>query len=119
MILNREQIIAAADRAFVEIDCPEWGGKVRLRSLDAEQSLHYESVVAKRAKGDLKVNPISAVLAVSIVDEAGVPLFNDKDMHEIGKKHPGVLTRLMHAVGKLNKIEEDAAGNSEGTPAEG
>ncbi len=115
--LNREQIIGAADRQYVEVDVPEWGGTVRLRSLDAEQALHQEVLVKKRNAGDLKINPLAAILSVSIVDASGTPLFNDKDMNELGKKSPAILIRLVKAVNTLNKLEEDVSGDSEGTPA--
>ena len=114
--LNREQIIAAEDRTFVDVDVPEWGGTVRLRSLDADQLLHQESVASKRQKGDLKVNPISHLLSVSLVDDAGRALFSEKDLGELGRKSPGVLMRLVKAVNDLNKFEDATAGNSKGIP---
>ena len=120
--LTREAIIAAQDRKFVEVDVPEWGGTVRLRSLDAEQALHQETVIAKRQKGDAKANPLASMLSASIVDGAGAPLFTEKDMHELGKKNPGVLIRLVKAANDLNQLGADTSGDdfpggSEGTTA--
>ncbi len=120
--LTREAIIAAQDRKYAVVEVPEWGGTVRLRSLDAAQALHQETVVSKRQKGDAKVNPLASILAVSIIDENGAQLFNEKDMHELDKKNPGVLIRLVGELKKLNQLDStevgEDVGDSEGTPAD-
>lgn len=114
--LTKEQIIAAQDRQFREVDVPEWGGKIRLASFDADQALHHSELLRKRSEGKEVPNPISAMLAASIVDEKGNRLFTEKDMAELGKKSPTVLSRLVDAVRELNAKEEVDVGNPQANP---
>jgi hypothetical protein len=111
--LTREQIVAAQDRKFLELDVPEWGGRVRLASFTADEALRQEALVKKRAAGDDTINPVTEMLSASIVDANDKPLFTAEDMAALGKKSPNVLVRLMKRVKKLNVIKDDDAGNSE------
>lgn len=113
--LSKAQIIAAQDRRYTEVDVPEWGGKVRLASLDADSSLKAERMIGK----DTKDNPLSALLSYAIVDENGDRIFDEKSMEALGKKNPTVLVRLVEAMKALNKTEEKEKGNSEASPTEG
>lgn len=118
MYLTREQILAAQDRKYVEVDVPEWGGKVRLQSLSADETLYHEALSKRRQQGDLKVNPLTSMLAASIVDEHGNLLFTEKDLAALGKKSPSALIRLINAVKELNKVEVPE-GNLEANLEEG
>lgn len=122
MFLTKEQILAAQDRRYAEVDVPEWGGKIRLQSLDADQTLKHERMLKK---SDEKNNPLTSMLAASIVDQDGKLLFDEKDLIALGKKSPKVLVRLIDEMKKLNKDEkdekgeeEDEEGKSEANPAD-
>jgi hypothetical protein len=117
MLLSKEQIIAAQDRRYIEVDVPEWGGKVRLASLDADQSLKHEQMLLKLQKtGDTKSNPLVAMLADSIVNDQGDRVFDAQTMATLGKKNPVALRRLIAAMKKLNNQEEDGGeGNASAT----
>ena len=117
--LTRDQIVDAQDRKYVDVEVPEWKGKVRLASLDADQSLKQEALLRRRQAGDANVNPLTSILAASIVGEDGNQLFTEKDLAALGKKSPAVLLRLASEVKKLNKLDqEDVTGNSEANPSE-
>lgn len=111
MFLTREQIIAAQDRRFAEVHVPEWNGQVRLASLDADAALKYDALNRKRDAGDLSANPLTFVVARSIVDANGCEVFTDRDMEQLGKKSPAVLARLIMEVKKLNEMEVTPSGN--------
>lgn len=111
--LTKDQIIAAQDRRYKEVEVPEWNGKVRLASFDADQALNHTELMNNRREGKPGPNPISAMLAASIVDESGNRIFTEKDMNELGKKSPTVLSRLVEAVRELNAKEEVDVGNPE------
>jgi hypothetical protein len=117
--LTKEQIIAAQDRQFMEVDVPEWGGKVRLVSFDADQAMQHSDLMQRRKEGKPGPNPISLMLAASIVDADGSPLFKGKDIEALGKKSPAVLMRLVEAVSKLNNLGKDETPEGEKTEEEG
>lgn len=118
MYLSKEQILAAQDRRYVEVDVPEWGGKVRLASFDADQALLHSELLRKRREGLAGPNPISAMLAASIVDEKGNRMFSDKEMDAFGRKSPAVLSRLVTKLRELNDSEDEEpnVGKPEASP---
>ena len=42
MALSKDEIFAAQDTTDLEVDVPEWGGSVRLRSMTGTQRSNYE-----------------------------------------------------------------------------
>lgn len=110
--LTKDQILAAQDRQYKEVEVKEWGGFVRLQSLDADAALQQEAIGKKREKGDATANPLTSMLAASIVDAQGNTLFTEKDVAALGKKSPAVLVRLINEVKELNKLGDAEEGNS-------
>lgn len=119
-VLTGIEILAADDREFALVDVPEWGGHVRIVSLDADQLLAYHELSAAASKGK-KENPLAYLVAESCVDAEGKKAFTKADVERIAKKRPKILVRIMNAALKLNSMEEkteDDPGNSEAGPAE-
>jgi hypothetical protein len=114
--LSKDQILAAQDRQYAEVDVPEWGGKVRLSSLTARQSLELDAVTKKFQEGKV-ADPIGPLLVACIVDADGKPIFTKDDLDGLGKKNPAVILRLAEHIKKLNGIAEADAGNSEPSPS--
>jgi hypothetical protein len=113
MYLSKKQILEAQDRRYVVVDVPEWSGKVRLVSLNADQSLKLERLIKKAEKEDSEVNPLASMLVYSIVDEQGQQIFTSaEDVKGLGEKDPAVLVRLIEAMKTLNKKDDDK-GNSQ------
>ena len=50
-LLTRSQILEAKDRDYETIDCPEWGGEVRLRSISGTQRDEYEQSMVEQRGG--------------------------------------------------------------------
>lgn len=121
--LTRDQILAASDRKFVEVDVPEWGGKVRVGEMTGAQRDNYElEAIAsdEKSEGDQRSLRASLV-ARCAVDEAGKALFAKEDLVALGDKGWVALHRVFRAAATLNGLtkesREEAAKNSEsGTP---
>lgn len=102
-LLTKQQIVDAQDIEYVEVDCPEWGGAVRLRSLTGKQLTE----IVERGK-NLSPHEIGMrTLASSAVDAAGNPLFTLDDLDALSQKSSKVLTRLGNAVQDLNNFGKD------------
>lgn len=98
--LTAEEIIAASDIQVVELDVPEWGGTVRLRSMDALAAAQYLETAQKNAK-DAQVQ----VLLASAVDGNGMPLFKDQSvLSALRKKSLKALMRVQGAAMDLNGL---------------
>jgi hypothetical protein len=111
-LLTREDIFGRQDRTFKDVNCPEWGGKVRIQSLSgAERDQFEESIMGPRNKDgtrEVTVKNIRAKLvALSAVDKEGQPLFSPDDVMELGKKNAAALDRLFTVAQKLSGISRD------------
>lgn len=137
MSLSREQILQFQDIKTTEVDCPEWGGSVRVRALTLAQaqdwrrsSLTKTIVKAKDGKPSTEYNVDPDKLAKSdvrlivaaAVDEEGKALFNSADVELLMQKSPAPVTRLAKAIvelsGMVQGAVEDAEGFSEPSPSD-
>ena len=105
-LLSRADIIDAQDMETVDVDVPEWGGVVRIKSLTGQERDAFEASLfvgegAKR-KQNLK-NLRSRLVATTLVDESGNRLFSDDaSVLELSKKSAAALNRVFEAAQKLN-----------------
>ncbi len=109
-LLSRDAILAADDREYEVVPCPEWGGEVRLRSLTgAERDAYEQSLVQTRGKSremNLR-NARAKLVALCAVDENGNRLFTDADVNALGKKNAKPLDRLFDVARRLSGLSED------------
>lgn len=120
-LLTKDQILNADDLPTKEIEVPQWGGNVLIRTMTAFERDRFEKKMF--GDGDKKNRPdnIRATLAsLAIVDESGDRMFTDKDIVALGKKSAAALDRVFAEIQKLNAVSdkdvEEMAGNSEETP---
>ncbi|WP_340382332.1 hypothetical protein U5640_36405 [Streptomyces sp. SS7] len=123
-LLGKQQINAAVDRKWEDLDVPEWGGEVRLMALSAADRGYIEagSVVANGQTPQLKVESLKAyrekLVGMSMVDENFERLYTNKEIAagELGKKDGAVIERLAAKVQELSGMGrfavKDAEGNS-------
>jgi hypothetical protein len=122
-VLNRDQILSAKDRAQELLSIPEWGGDVMITALSVrDRSLvlsEWSRLGAVQKDGG---DPAGAMLeiklrlvALSVTDAEGVPLFTAEDMAELAKKSNQAIGAISDAAITLNKFfasaTEDAAKN--------
>lgn len=112
--LNKEQILSAQDILFEDVDVPEWGGTVRVKTLNgAERDSLEQSMIDKKGK-DSSMNMANfraKLCSKTIVDEAGKRLFSDIDIADLGRKSGAALQRVFNVASRLsgfssNDIEE-------------
>lgn len=102
--LTRDQIIEADDRKYETVECPEWGGDVRLRSITGTQRDAYEQSLMQGNGADRKMNLRNArvkLIVLCAVDETGRPLFTAEDVSSLGRKNAAPIDRLFDAARKL------------------
>lgn len=123
-VLNRDIILSADDLKVEEVDIPEWGGIVYVRTLTAKERDAFEnSMVEVRGKGknqtrELRIRNLRAGLAVRcLVDSEGNRLFNDGDADELGNKSGSALDKIYDVASRLAGMSaedaEELLGNSE------
>ena len=102
--LTREEILAADDLAYKDIEVKEWGGHVRIRAL---RGVDRAELTASFPKGEDATAPsdwIERLLIACLTDEKGNQLFTAADLKELGKKNSKILQTLFDAADELNVL---------------
>lgn len=116
MSLSRDQILAVQDRKLIEVEVPEWGGSVYLRTNSLRE---WEEAVQAGRINDEKIDGVrfaAAVLSASICDEKGTRIFSPDDVSVLEGKSRVVIQRLFEKAQQINgfgeKAEKELEGNS-------
>ena len=103
--LSAENILAAEDFRYAVVDCPEWGGSVRVRSLSGGQ----RTVITQRVQ-DKNTEDLEEMLVVmACVNEDGTRIFTNKDIEALKKKSAAVTSRIAKKVMEISGIGTEAA----------
>lgn len=122
--LNKLQILSAPDVITKEIEVPEWGGWIRIRTITAaerdnyqirmfrEQALLRNQLAQQGAKGDVSAlvqskidsQASATLLKAAIVNDKGQPLFSDADIAALSQKNAEVVDRILVEIKTLNAI---------------
>lgn len=120
MALTRQQILDADDRQTIMLDVPEWGGFVKLRTIDGTERgrLEYD-VQGPTGKSATSFAALKArVVALTVVDDDGAQLFTPADIPLLNAKSGAAIDRVFEAACKLNRLRpsdiEDLTKNSGG-----
>lgn len=101
MVLNKEQILNAKDHVFEDIDVPEWGGSVRVRSLTAQEREEFEAEMSKSS-----VCIRAHLIARTLIDDDGNRIFETKDIVDLGKKNAVVMSKLFDASSRISGLRK-------------
>lgn len=118
-LLNKSQILAADDLVTEDIEVPEWGGTVRIKTLTGEQRDEFESSqVEINKKGQPKQNMANLrarLVSLVVVDDEGKEMFSKYDIPDLGRKSAKALDRVFEKASEMNGFsEEDIAELAEG-----
>lgn len=105
-LLSRDAILNAKDRATKDVDVPEWGGSVRVRTMSGTERDNWEGTIAAMTDKSGKLtkfdNLRAKLVALTVVDGEGNRLFKDDDIKALGKKSAAALDRVFAAAQSLN-----------------
>ena len=109
MYLTKDAILAADDLITEDVDVPEWGGTVRVRSISgAERDAFEQAIVTRRGKNvQTNLSNIRAKMsALCLVDESGQRLFTDADVVALGQKSAAALDRVFGVAQRLSGLTD-------------
>lgn len=109
MALTRDQILQVSDLVKELIPVPEWGGEVWVRGMTGTERDKFEATIVsmKGSKTSVNMSDIrSRIASLSICDEAGIALFSEKDIRDLGKKSAVALQRIFLVAQRLSGIGE-------------
>ena len=106
-LLSRELLASVRKVRYEDVDVPEWGCKVRLRVLNGRERIVYETFLTGAAEDsvDDQLTVMTKLLAPTIVDEEGVPIFKEEELEELDAT---VLRKLTLDALRVNKLTAES-----------
>lgn len=110
-LLSKDQILNADDRETKEVEVPEWGGSVLVRTLSGQERDKFEtSMVSVNKRGEQSQNFSNLrarLVALCVVDETGNRLFaSPGDVILLGNKSVVALQRVFNVCQDLNGLSD-------------
>ena len=123
-LLSKTAILAAQDLQTEDVEVPEWGGAVRVRSFTGRERDAFESSMVRGEGRNRKVdltNMRARLVGLTVIDETGQRLFTDDEVDLLGAKSGAALDRVFAVAQKLNGLSgadvEELSKNSSGVPS--
>ena len=116
-LLTKTSILSAADLKHEDVEVPQWGGSVRVRTMTGQERDEFRAAISTE-EGSVPVGKFNAALLVAtLVDESGARLFAADDMAILQAKSAASLDGPASVAIRLNglggKAIEQAVKNSE------
>lgn len=104
--LTKDQILQSDDRTVEEVSVPEWGGVVRVRTMTGKMRDALEESIVNPTSGKNRDydNIRARVVAMSLVDSNGDPMFNLTEVEKLGEKSSIALDRVFGVAQRLSGI---------------
>jgi hypothetical protein len=108
MVLTASQIFEADDIQRIEVEIPEWGGSVYVRTLTGAERDKFEASMLDAEGRAERVANLRARLAVLVCCDAdGKRIFStDETAVPLGKKSAAALDRIWDAARTLNRMDD-------------
>jgi len=106
-LLSKIDILCARDLQTQDVDVPEWGGSVRVRSLTGRERDAFEASMVRGEGKDRKVdltNMRARLVGLTVIDEVGLRLFKDEEVDLLGAKSGAALDRVFAVAQHLNGL---------------
>jgi hypothetical protein len=103
--LTPDEILAADDRKFLEVEIPEWGGWVRFRQMTAAEAIEFTDSINK--PGKTNNNGMVRIVAACLVDENGKRMFTDLNMDKLKSRNIKVFLRAQKTLLEFNGFKDE------------
>lgn len=105
MALSKKAILAAKDTKLKgPVAVPEWGGDVYFRTISGSERDQFEESYSEQKMKAFRAR----FLVLTLADDSGERLFEDKDVEELGKKSNVVINRLFDEAWSHNALTQEA-----------
>ncbi len=121
MLLTKEQILDASDLPHEDVDVPEWGGTVRVRTMTGTERDAWESSISRVENGKAvpDTHNLRAKLAVRVlIGEDGQRLFTRSEIDALAAKSAKPLDRIFDVAARLSGLSDAAQASAEKNSAE-
>jgi len=107
--LTAEEILAVQDLRTEDVEVPEWGAIVTIRSLTGTERDKLEAAMVVEKGGNRSVNFVNfraKLIAAAAMDGAGKKLFSAEQIKPLGEKNAQALARLFNVASRLSGYSE-------------
>lgn len=120
-ILGKQDIQAAQDQVIEQLEVPEWGGTVYVRSISGKERGLIEAAAARfketKGKDETFVRTFTVrMAALGLCDAEGKRLFGDDEIPVLAERNAAAIARVAEVVQRLSGLTkediEDLAKNS-------
>jgi hypothetical protein len=105
--LDRTHILEVRDCKAEPLAVSEWGGTVWIKSMSGAERDAFRTAITDAPPGDVG-RFTAALLVLTLVDEAGVKLFELADVDALAAKSASVLDRVAKEAMRVNGMSEVA-----------
>lgn len=107
--LNLDAILAAPDVRESEVEVPEWGGKVKIRSLTKAAQVSIRKKSTGRDGTIDEFNMEGRLLVAGLVE----PEVNENQISELFEKSSSAVDRVLQAILGVSGMDEDAVSQAD------
>jgi hypothetical protein len=101
-LLSRDSILKAQDVATKDVQVPEWGGAIRVRSMTVAERNEFARRSA--AEGANAVGVSAWLVSVLAVDESGARLFTPEDVQALEARNFKAVDTVVNAILEVNAM---------------
>ena len=106
-LLSKSAILSVNDLQTEDVDVPEWGGAMRVRSFNGRERGAFEASMVRDEGKDRKVDLThmrARLVGLTVIDVGGLRLFTDDEVDLLGAKSGAALDRVFVIAQKLNGL---------------
>lgn len=104
-LLNKDEILSINDAAFKEVEVPEWGGSVMIKTMTAGEKGKFEQKMLGKTVDYSTV--LAEYASLIICDEDGKRLFTAADIKKLADKSASSLQKVFDAGQSMNAMNQD------------
>ncbi len=116
-----QEILALEDLTIEEVDVPQWGCSVRVRTMRAIERERFDMWLAENRMEATDRRAYPTLVALTAIDEQGEPLFARESIEALALKNGAAVQRVFAASMRLSGLsgeaQEDLEKNSEAEPS--
>jgi len=111
-MLTKDQIIQADDKRFADVEVPEWGGSVRIKTMSAKDRQQFQSSIS--TKGKVADDFMERLIICCLVDDKGKQIFEQADIKLLSDKSSVAINKIFSAAVELNGMTDKSVDQIKG-----
>ena len=104
--LSKDDIFKADDLPTKDMDIPEWGGTLTIRTLTGAERDQFESAFVNHDQIDIR-GLKARLIQLTVQNGDGQPMFTKADLQKINSKSASVIDRIFQVSQRLSGLTKE------------